>query len=75
MKEPIRNIYTPAPVNMDAIARTIARTIGAIERSYALISRLDADFDGRFPLEKLGGSNPALTDLDPPGTRTTGIRQ
>ena len=34
--------YVPAPVNMNAIDRTIAQSIAAIERSCALLSRLDA---------------------------------
>jgi len=35
--------YVPAPVNVNAIDRTIAQSIAAIERSCALLSRLDAD--------------------------------
>jgi hypothetical protein len=35
--------YMPAPVNIDAIDRTIERSIASIERSRALLSRLDAD--------------------------------
>jgi hypothetical protein len=39
MKRP----YVPAPVDMDAIDQTIAQSIAAIERSCALLSRLNAD--------------------------------
>jgi len=35
--------YVPAPVHMNAINRTIAQSIAAVERSCALLSRLDAD--------------------------------
>jgi hypothetical protein len=33
--------YVPAPVDIDAIDRTIAQSIAAIERSCALLSRLN----------------------------------
>jgi hypothetical protein len=34
--------YIPAPVDMDSVARTIAHSAAAIERSWALLSRLSA---------------------------------
>ncbi len=40
--------YVPAPVNMDAIDQAIAQSIATIERSYALLSRLNADHDNRY---------------------------
>ena len=38
----------PAPVDMDVIGRMIEESIFAIERSHALLSRLDADLDNRY---------------------------
>ncbi len=40
--------YVPAPVNMDAIDQAIAQSIATIERSYALLSRLNVDHDNRY---------------------------
>jgi CheY-like chemotaxis protein len=57
----------PLPVNMDAIARTIAQTIAAVERSCELLSRLDANFDGRYPVGGAGQLHSSAEHLNPPG--------
>ena len=42
MTKRLRNMYVPARVDMGGIDRIILRSIIAIERSYTLLSRLDA---------------------------------
>jgi hypothetical protein len=64
MTEQRRNIYVPAPVDMDVIGRTIEESIFAIERSYALLSRLDADLDNRYSLETVSSSIRSI-DISP----------